>query len=71
MALSHRAELVQELNKQVIKARTSDLSRTVSFLKTANEVAKGKVKKRRESKLKQKQRQIEKLDLPFWWSVVE
>ena len=62
-----RADLMKDLYKEIPKATTRDLGSIIDFLKKAREVREGKTKKRRESRKKYVEKQLEKADLPIWW----
>ena len=62
-----RADLMKDLYKEIPKATTRDLGSIIDFLKKAREVREGKIKKRREARKKNVEKQLEKADLPIWW----
>ena len=49
------------------KATTKDLGSIIEFLKRAREVRTGKTQKRKETRKKYVEKQLDKADLPFWW----
>ena len=62
-----RVDLMKDLYKEIPKATTRDLGSIIDFLKKAREVREGKIKKRRESRKKYVEKQLDKADLPIWW----
>ena len=62
-----RVDLMKDLYKEIPKATTKDLASIIDFLKRAREVRTGKTQKRKETRKKYLEKQLDKADLPFWW----
>ena len=61
-----RVQVMKDLYAEITKSRTGDLSRAVDFLKSAREIRKGKINKRKQVKVNDIKGQVDKADLPFW-----
>ena len=58
---------MRDLYKEIPKATTKDIASIIEFLKRAREVRTGKTQKRKETRKKYVEKQLDKADLPFWW----
>tara|TARA_R100000458_G_C8045014_1_gene94690 strand:- start:40 stop:249 length:210 start_codon:yes stop_codon:yes gene_type:complete len=64
---SARLIVMERLNKEIIKAQTSDLQRAADFLEGAREVRAGSKKQRRLSREAHRESYLRKVDRPISW----
>jgi hypothetical protein len=64
---SARLIVMERLNKEIIKAQTSDLHRAADFLEGAREVRAGSKKQRRLSREAHRESYLRKVDRPLSW----